>query len=289
MALTGTKPTHPAAWILLLVGFFLVFVFSLPGKVTSSDLAKLLIGLGPTILLAFCAGLLLCILRVYQKIRADLRSPLSPQLKLLQLEDLPPEFVPTIKNIASTLSPLGFKPIGYLEVALPGNTSYQGLFRHPRTGAIARCVLSVQNDRVETILAFQTRFADGTDRITSHVSPAYYARSVQAIPKGRSRLVFFDIEDPARLAQLHQAAVEREYKNPVDTGTLDPMSCQSDAIERETATQIAEGYLSQQGDEYRATRIGALKMASKIIRPVADIRIRLARRRAQRFLAETGL
>jgi hypothetical protein len=54
-------------------------------------------------------------------------------------------------------------------------------------------------------------------------------------------------------------------------------------------TQFEAGYLRQDGDEYRATRIGALKKALKIIWPVFKIRIRSARRRAERFLAETGL
>jgi hypothetical protein len=294
MAQTGTKLMQAAAWILVIVSFFLLFVFySLLGKITNSDLANLLIvggaTLGSTFFLAYCSGLLLGILRVYQKIRADLRFPLSRQLKLLRLEDLPPEFVPTIKNTASTLSPLRFKPIGYVQVAAPGSTFYQGLFPNPRTGAIARCALFVQNDQVDTVLAFQTRFSDGTDRTTSHVSPAYFARLVQAQPKGRSGLVFFDIEDTARLARLHQAAVEREHMVSVETDTLDPIRCQSEAIEREMATQIAAGYLRQEGDEYRATPIGALKMALKIITPVSKIRIRSARRRAERFLAETGL
>ena len=55
------------------------------------------------------------------------------------------------------------------------------------------------------------------------------------------------------------------------------------------ATQVQAGYLKPLGDEYRTTRIGALKMALKAAWPVSALRIKLARRRAERFLAETGL
>ncbi len=121
------------------------------------------------------------------------------------------------------------------------------------------------------------------------MSPAYFARSVQARPKGRSGLAFFDIEDPARLARLHAAAVEKHHAGPVDTGTLEPIRFQAETIKEEMAAQVEAGYLKQEGDEYRATRVGALKMALKIGWPGFALRIRSARRRAKRFLEETGL
>ena len=53
--------------------------------------------------------------------------------------------------------------------------------------------------------------------------------------------------------------------------------------------QIEAGYMRRNGDAYCATRTGSLKMALKTLRPAAALRIRLARRKAEQFLAETGL
>jgi hypothetical protein len=121
------------------------------------------------------------------------------------------------------------------------------------------------------------------------MSPAYLARSVQSRPKGRSALAFFDIDDPVRLARLNAAAVGKHHASPVDTGTLEPINFQAETIDREIATQIEAGYFRKEGDEYCPTRIGALKMALKLGWPVFKIRVRSARRRAERFLIETGL
>jgi hypothetical protein len=295
MAQTRTEPIKISAWIALIFAVLFLFVFhSLLGNLTSSHLANTLIvgaaTLGSGAVLTFAYVTSIVILRVYRKARAQVRYQVSPQLDLLQLEDLPPEFAPAVGNTASALSPLGFRLIGCVKViTVPGTTFYLGIVYNPRARTIARCALVVQNDLSEEVLVFQTRFADGTECSTGHVSPAFLVRTIQALPKGRSSLAFFDIRDPARLARLHAAAVEKHHSGPVDTGTLDPISIQNEAFEREMATQLDAGYLRQEGDEYCTTRIGALKMALKLVWPVFALRIRSARRRAERFLAETGL
>ena len=223
MAETRTAARQALGCVLFIICFPLLFVFqSLLGDLTNSHLVNLLLvgaaALGSTVILSFGAGILFGLFQVYQRIRAQLRYPVSPQIKLLQLDDLPAEFAPTIKNTAAALSPLGFGLIGCVKVAASGVTFYQGLLHNSRAGTIARCVLMVQDDQSQTLLAFQTRFSDGTECATGHMSPAYFARSVQARPKGRSGLAFFEIADPARLARLHQAATEQHHSSPVDTG-----------------------------------------------------------------------
>jgi hypothetical protein len=295
MAQTATKPTQALTWILLFFAIVLLFLFqSLLGNLTSSYLANMLIvgvaTLASQVVLAFGCGIAIGILRVYQKIRAQMRYPASPQLDLLRVEDMPLEIATAVEETASALSPLGFRLIGCVKViTIPGTAFYHGILRNPRAGSIARCAQFVQNDYSENVLVFQNRLADGTDYTTGHMSPAFFARAVQARPKGRSGLAFFDINDPARLARLHAAAVERYHSGPVDTGTLDPIRCQAETFGREMANQLEAGYLRREGDEYCTTRVGALKMALKIAWPGFAIRIRSARRRAQRFLEETDL
>jgi hypothetical protein len=295
MSQISAKPTPLLVWILMLFGFFFVFLFgSLQGNLTISNLAKVIVraaaSLGPTVVIAFGCGIAIFILRIYWAIRAKMQYPVSPRLALLQLADLPAEIAPKIANAASALSPLGFRLIGCVkDIASSGSTFYQGIFQNPRSGTIARCALDVQNDRKDYLLAFHTRFSDGTDCATVHMSPAYLVRSVQARPKGRSTLAFFDIEDPVRLARLHAAAVEKHHSGPLDTGTLEPVTFQAETIEREMAIQIEAGYLRKEGDECRPTRVGAMKVALKLVWPAFAIRIRSARRRAKRFLEETNL
>jgi hypothetical protein len=280
---------------LLIFAFLFLFLFqSLLGNLTSSPLANLLIvggaAVGLTVALAFGCGLAISVLQIYRKIRGDVRYPVSPQLDLLQLEALPAEIAPAVADTASALLPLGFRLIGCVKViSISGSTISQGILQNPRAGTIARRALVVQNDHTEHLLAFYTRFCDGTDCTTGHMSPGYLARSVQARPKGRSALALFDIDDPARLARLHAAAVEKHHAAPVDTGTLEPIRFQAETFEREMAIQIEAGYLSKEGDEYRPTRIGAFKMALKMTWPAFKIRIDSARRRAHRFLEETNL
>jgi hypothetical protein len=295
MAQTGTEPIKIPAWIALIFAVLFLFVFhSLLGNLTSSHLANTLIVAAATLssgaILTFAYVTSIIILQVYGKARAQVRYQVSPQLDLLQLEDLPPEFAPAVGNTASALSPLGFRLIGCVKgITAPGTTFYTCILHNPRARTIARCALVVQNDLSEEVLVFQTRFADGTECVTGHVSRAFFVRAIQALPKRRLSLAFFDIKDPARLARLHAAAVEKQHSAPVDTGTLDPVSIQSETHGREMEIQLDAGYLRQEGDEYRTTRIGALKMALKLVWPVFAIRVRSARRRADRFLAETGL
>ena len=124
-----------------------------------------------------------------------------------------------------------------------------------------------QPAQTERLIVFQTRFADGTQCSTSHVPASFFARAAQARPRELKALAFFDIEDPARLARLHQAAVEKHQAGPVDTGTIEQIEWLAEQIEREALTQIEAGYQWRKGDEYVPTRIGALKMVSKLMGP----------------------
>ena len=295
MAQTKNEPIELPVWILLIFAFLFLFLFhSLLRNLTSSHFANTLIvgaatlASGAILTLAYVTSI--GFLRAYRKIRAQVRYPVSPQLALQQLEDLAPEFKLEVEKTASALSPLGFRLTGCVKlVTVPGTTMYLGILHNSRTGTIARCAQVVQNDFSEIVLVFHTRFADGTECSTGHVSPAFIIRTVQALPKGRSSLAFFDIKDPARLARLHAGAVEKHHSGPVDSGTLDPIRIQNETFEREMAVQLDAGYLRHKGDEYRTTRVGGVKMALKLVWPVFALRIRSARRRAQRFLAETGL
>ena len=294
MAQRSTNPSQKVGCLAVIFASLLMYIFPpFMGLFTVwYPVHLLLVGaatFGSAFFLAYAVVILTGVLQIYQKVRAQLRYPVSPLLSLLRLEDLPPDFAPTIKNAVSALSPLGFQLLGYVNFAVPGATTYQGILHNQRAGTIARCMLLIQNDNSETVLTFQTRLSDGTDCITGHMSPAYFVRVVRAQPKGRSGLAFFDIVEPARLARLHAAAVEKHDAGLMDTGMLEPMSFLAETIGREMAIQIEAGYLRKEGDEYRPTRIGAWKMAMKLVWPVSAIRIRAAERREERFLEETAL
>lgn len=284
---------QPLGCIFCIYSFFLLSQIQVLVGYQMSYFANLLIVGTATFLaaaiLTLATGIPIVVLWVYQHIRAQWRYPVSPHLSLLRLEDLPPEFAATIENTVATLSPLGFRLLGYVSLTVPGTTTYQGILHNPGAGTIARCVQIIRNGLAEVALGFQTRFSDGTECDTAHKAPAFFAREVQTRAKGRSGLAYFDIEDPARLARLHAAAVKTHRANLVDTGTLDPIFYQTETIQRAMAVQVAAGDLKKRGYEYRYMRIGALKIAIKLVWPVSACRVRFARQRAERFLAETGL
>jgi hypothetical protein len=295
MAQKTNEPIELSAWLALILVVLLLFLFhSLLGNLTSSHLANTLIvgvaTLGSGAVLTFAYVTSIGLLRGYRVIREQFRYLLSPQMELLRPEDLPPELRSAVGETASALSALGFPLIGCVKtVPAPGKVFYMGILHNPRSGTIARNAQVDQDDQSDVILVFQTRFADARECTTGHVSPRYFGRVIQALPKGRTSVAFFEVKDPARLARLHAAAVERHHSAPVDTATLDPISIQMETFQREMAIQLDAGYLSEEGDEYRATQIGALKMALKLVWPVFVLRIKSARRRADRFLAETRL
>jgi hypothetical protein len=166
---------------------------------------------------------------------------------------------------------------------------YQGLLHNQRAGTVFRCVLTQGESKIERLISVQTRYSDGNDCVVSLISPRSFAGTVRAPTKGRSGLVFFDIEDLGRLARIQTAAADRYPSGRMDTGSLDPIRFCTETADQEMATQVEAGYLEPIGEEYRTTRIGALKMAFKAAWPLSALRIKLARLRAERFLAETGL
>jgi len=291
---TSAKPSQSWGCVSVIIVFSLLFLFQgLLGQVTNSILANVLIVMAATIvaagIVAYGVGVAFAIFRVYRALRLRLRYAVPLPIGLMAAEDLPPDVGSQIRDFAAALAPLGYKLIGCLHVVPARVPAHVALAHHNRAGTIARCVLSPQGTQLERYLVFRTRLSDGTEYATTHMSRRAYSLIRRAPAPNRSVLTFFDIDDPTRLARLHEAAVERRASARVDTGTIDPLKFHAETVENEMATQVEAGYLSLQGDEYRTTPSGGMKMALKALRPIAARRIRSAERKAAQFLAETGL
>jgi hypothetical protein len=302
----GGSQAGPLAWLMtiLVVALFLVIV-PLSARATPWSALNLLIALVATI--AGPVGFLICVAvfgvtrKAYQALRTQICYPVEPIVRPLSLEDpiLSPEVAQTLRAPGEALVRLGFIPVGAVRVedaGMSGLRGYAMLYHDRRAGVVARSIVAVAPGRPgENLLTLQTRFSDGSTYNTVHTTPRTWGRMLTTRLPGRHFLVFFEIDDPARLARLHSAVVERVMSvhpsAPIDTGTIDPVRNQSELLRTEIEKRVAIGELAldSKNEVYRPTRRGAARMALRLLQPSSALRIHSARREADRFLRETGL
>jgi hypothetical protein len=212
-----------------------------------------------------------------------------------QAADTSPHVAEPIRETAAALVPLGFTPGTHVWSTndAPRATTFLSLFESPweRTRALLITIYAGRGKRVrrQTVLAFSTELADGSEVATNNATmlsntPRWPARTTVNLP---------DVRDSAELFKIHAAVLEHlgapvERRLPVDG---DPVARQQDYTRREEQRFVEAGYLDPdpEGEYYRATWKGAVLMAWKLLWPVSAIRRARLRRRSQALLRACGL
>jgi hypothetical protein len=219
------------------------------------------------------------------RMRATNWQPADPEYTPDDEAALPPE----ARALAAGLRALGFENRGTWRP--PGGPAASGrlaLLEHPRTRDAARVLVVTAGTKVSVTLAFQTRFADGTEVVTANnrVTAGF------PVPPEVTAAWLPEVRDPAALFRVHDQLREAvgRANTPVPIGP-DPAGYLRDGSTRTHDKWVSAGYYRR--DEgarvLRPTWKGAVLVTWRLMWPVKPL-FRARRRRATReTLARYGV
>jgi hypothetical protein len=210
--------------------------------------------------------------------------------------EAPESFRSWAEGIIPSMHELGFTFRGHFRPsqAMPRTDSFITLFENRTYHQTAQLFTVTARrgimHRSETVLVFETEFADDTKLYTSN------SRSLPLQPSIRVRdgsMLFPEIDDPRRLYEIHQATIASfgydavTRKNVID----DPATFLRTNFHSDVAKFAESGYyyLDAKRAVYRLTWKGAVLMSFKNLWPFNWVRELRRRVRAARLLRELAL
>jgi hypothetical protein len=194
------------------------------------------------------------------------------------------------RRVTAELAPQGFVTRGHFRWAnhFPAAAGFVGLLENPQTKETARLIVAQSARRTDVVLAFFTRFDDGSEvATTNHRRPSGLPGAAW-----RTGLWLPEIRDARALYEVHKQVVDRlgiakkRALNPGDAATV-----LRDSTSREQARFAQAGYyyLDEDGERYWFTCKGAFLVAWRLTWPINVLYRAGRRRQTRKLLRELGI
>jgi len=228
-------------------------------------------------------------------IRRSLYSASTCSYRACELENLPPEAAPFFFEKVPALAAAGFRTLGCAmrtDVERKQETSASLWINAENLDKAEICtVVSEVSGRsaIWTVsFSFSTKFADGTDTITSHHSYP----NVWPAALGQKRIRLRHLDNPAELYRLHRAriAYHRGGQQPIFDQAKDAVALLELDHAQTYRRLVGIGYFSfdAAADEYIPTLSGTFRMVYRLLPPWKQIQRWLMDRSAQREMRIVG-
>ncbi|WP_165071229.1 hypothetical protein [Paludisphaera rhizosphaerae] len=242
-------------------------------------------------LVVFTAAVLtFAMVRAALQNRRRFRHPVDPQPALTTRDDpdAAPGFAVAVDRMAAALTPLGYSSPAFLNCQSAIGPIVVALMMNERTRTVARMSSTLGGQSIHRIVgpSIATGFVDDTHHLTFLQSETYCKFSTFPRHKGSTRLIVLDVDDPAVVLQLHEAAVERRITGRRTLSSSNPVEFQRESSRREWEARVRAGEIVLDGDAYRMTYLWTLKLALQLTPPIPQLRVRAARRRTAKALRE---
>ena len=194
------------------------------------------------------------------------------------------------RRIVAELCDLGFADLGtWLHLGGANRaTGRVALLEHPETLDVAK-VLVVWTQRSASVsLAFQTRFADGTEAATANnrVTAGFPA------PPGITGAWLPEVRDPEQLCHIHEQLQDAIGQGQPRVGVgSDPADYLREGSERTHASWVATGYyrLDEECRVYRPTLKGAILITWRLLWPIKPLFRAWRRHQTTRLMNRLGI